>query len=283
MKSFLDRLRAPFPSQSSLLENAKGLFGIGLFVAAFLYLLRPFGISGMNGVLFWICLGFGGVTVVFGLVFQLVCDYLLKIRTDVPSWTLWKWLVQACLLLLWVGLGNYLFMILISDATWKGESLINMLINTIVVGVFPIVFSGLMIQMRSIKKNQTLAGSIKSKKQDPSDTLSSHLLINQGSSAELRLDEGGFFFAEAMQNYVAIHYNEAGELTKKVIRYTLSKLESDCEGTTIIRCHRSYIVNPQKIESISGNAQGLKLKIKNCEVEIPVSRSFIPTLKKSLD
>jgi DNA-binding LytR/AlgR family response regulator len=48
------------------------------------------------------------------------------------------------------------------------------------------------------------------------------------------------------------------------------------------RCHRMYLVNLQRVISVSGNAQGLKLQLDGLEEAIPVSRNLTETVREKL-
>jgi DNA-binding LytR/AlgR family response regulator len=50
----------------------------------------------------------------------------------------------------------------------------------------------------------------------------------------------------------------------------------------IIRCHRSYIVNLENIENISGNLQGYQLNFKQYTEQVPVSRSYTKKIKSAI-
>ncbi|MHA1471401.1 MAG: ABC transporter permease subunit, partial [Candidatus Asgardarchaeia archaeon] len=64
---------------------------------------------------------------------------------------------------------------------------------------------------------------------------------------------------------------EDNKRNDKVLRATLKTLEEQLSGTTIIRCHRSYLFNASKY-SISGDSRGFKLRSTSDPFEIPVSR-----------
>ena len=49
-----------------------------------------------------------------------------------------------------------------------------------------------------------------------------------------------------------------------------------------LRVHRSYIVNKNKIAKSTGNVQGISLFFENTDETVPVSRKFIPIIKKTL-
>lgn len=88
-----------------------------------------------------------------------------------------------------------------------------------------------------------------------------------------------FIFAKSEGNYCSIGFlNEENQVEKKLIRITLSYIENVLSEKNIIRCHRSYLINPIHIISKKGNAQGYMLRLKNVEEEIPVSRNYLSSI-----
>ena len=68
----------------------------------------------------------------------------------------------------------------------------------------------------------------------------------------------------------------SNKICKILIRITLKELEEQLKPiSSIFKTHRSYLVNLNAIQSISGNAQGYQLLLKNCSIIVPVSRSNI--------
>ncbi len=71
-------------------------------------------------------------------------------------------------------------------------------------------------------------------------------------------------FAEALQNYVAIHTKE-----KKYITYlTMKSVEEQLPPSRFIKVHKSYLVAADKVETIEGN------EIKIGQHHIPISRNI---------
>jgi DNA-binding LytR/AlgR family response regulator len=67
-----------------------------------------------------------------------------------------------------------------------------------------------------------------------------------------------------------------GKVSKYLLRLTLKKIEENFFGTEIIRCHRSYIVNFEKVKVIRKDRDGLKLEFDNPLVsDIPVSKTYV--------
>ncbi len=271
MKKLLQKFNEPFPDRGSFGAILKSMLGIALFVTLFLFVLKPFGIRGVGDNLFWICLGFGGITFVFGLVFDVVMRFVLRIRTDVPTFTLGKWLLQAALLLLWIALGNYAYLQWLSGGGWNWGGALFMLWNTFLVGIFPLAFSGLMVQLNAIKKNQGIASSIATGSQKKQET-----------DNNLKAPGSELLYAEAMQNYVALYHKKDGSVAKTVERNTLQNTLEALDAPSVIRCHRSYLVNLDAVVEVNGNAQGLRLRLSDTDTVIPVSRSYIEEIKSRL-
>jgi hypothetical protein len=281
----LKRLNQPFPDKDTLKKSMVTILWVGVFVGLFLFLIRPFGIEGEWADLAIASVGFGAVTVVFGWVFELVTRFVFRIKTHGPSWTLGKWILTSIILVVWIALGNYLFVNWISD--WRALGYFNfvrMIGYTSLIGIFPVALSGVVIQLRETRKNEESASTITENLRAVNYADHSMVVIRPESGSELKLDASTIRFAEAMQNYVTIWFVKDGKLEKEVLRATIGSMEVQLKATDVIRCHRSYLVNVDSIEKVTGNAQGLKLTLRDVsDQEIPVSRSFIPKIRTLLD
>jgi hypothetical protein len=83
-------------------------------------------------------------------------------------------------------------------------------------------------------------------------------------------------YLESAENYVSICYLNKDKVSKYLFRDTLKKIEETFAGTEIIRCHRSYVVNFEKVKVIRRERDGLKLGFDNPLVmDIPVSKTYI--------
>ena len=89
-------------------------------------------------------------------------------------------------------------------------------------------------------------------------------------------------YLESAENYVNICYLNKGKVSKYLLRDTLKKLEENFSGTEIIRCHRYYIVNFEKVKVIRKDRDGLKLEFDNPSVtDIPVSKTYVNTVMQT--
>ncbi len=88
---------------------------------------------------------------------------------------------------------------------------------------------------------------------------------------------------KSADNYIEINYKSEGVVKKQMIRSTMKKAtEAAKEFAFILRCHRTFIVNINHIEEISGNSQGYKLSLKNLDFSVYVSQKYIKSFKESI-
>jgi DNA-binding LytR/AlgR family response regulator len=99
-------------------------------------------------------------------------------------------------------------------------------------------------------------------------------LIAENGKDKIQLTPQALCYIEADDNYVTVVYQEQGKLKKELLRSSLTKIESQISVSHIRRCHRSYLVNLQKVYRVSGNAQGYKLHLWQIETPLPVSRGY---------
>jgi hypothetical protein len=285
LKRFFNKLNEPFPESEAPKENIINVLGVGAFITFFLYFFQVGGMNHYQGNVFLMCLTFGIITVVVALTFDFFVSYILKIKRDDPSWTLKKWIIYMFVLLILISQANYAFLSYLSGfRNIKWVDFGAMIIYTVSVGIFPVVFSGLVVQIKSNQRNQIQAAALQTnfpKKEIHHEVVH---LFSDNKSQDFQIPINDIFYIKAMQNYVSVCFFKNGKIEKELLRNTIKNLEAQLNSTVLVRCHRSFIVNSDLIENVEGNAQGLRLSLKNLkDFEIPVSRKYIPILKEIIN
>lgn len=99
---------------------------------------------------------------------------------------------------------------------------------------------------------------------------------DEKSILKFSVKKENLIYLESTENYINICYLNNGKISKYLLRDTMKKMEEKFTGTDIIRCHRSYMVNFEKVKVIRKEKDGLKLDFDNPAVsDIPVSRSYV--------
>lgn len=270
IKNLLELLQKPFPEMEGRFGLLKLIALISLFVTFFLYVFQPFGIADLGEDKLWICLGFGSMTFIACLIYELTITPLLHLLGVRKNWTFAKWLVNNLGLLFIISLANFLFIRISFFGYIQWELFPTMLYGNFMIGIIPFTVWGAYSLIRKERKYQGIASEInKTQSFTQQKDASTPQVIFSISSEHIR-------YVEALQNYVKIGYlNKEGEWKEQVERFTLKQVLKEAEGSNIVKCHRSYLVNKEYIIQTTGNAQGLLLSLSKCPKEIPVSRSFV--------
>jgi hypothetical protein len=89
-------------------------------------------------------------------------------------------------------------------------------------------------------------------------------------------------YLQAADNYVTIFYIYQQKQAKYMLRASLKQIESELGYSPFIRCHRSYMVNFEKVKIIRREKDGLKLELEApVPLEIPVSKTYMEDVFKA--
>lgn len=254
---------------------------VALFVFGALFFLRPLGMH-VPGNLFLTCLGYAVVTFLVATTYAYLTTSVFGWQKSGDNWTLGKWILDSGLLLACISIGNFFFYNF--TVNWSAFSLLvlgTITIPTVLIGLFPIAFSGMAVQMRAERENQRTAGQMLLASTRKQDFHPPSKLVPLGDGT-FSLDPGALLFCEARQNYVRCVFLQEGGTGEETIRATLRGLEEQLGGKELMRCHRSYLVNTRHIRAARGNAQGLRLDMIGTEEEIPVSRAYVQLLREAV-
>lgn len=81
---------------------------------------------------------------------------------------------------------------------------------------------------------------------------------------------------QGSDNYVTVCYQGQERLHRFMLRNTLRTLEEELKEEAIIRCHRSWLVNIEKVKLIRREKEGLLLELDSTPPsEVPVSRTYM--------
>ena len=89
-------------------------------------------------------------------------------------------------------------------------------------------------------------------------------------------------FIKSEENYVHIYYMDKEKNKKFTLRSSMKALEETLTKHGLVRCHRSYFINPAYIKIIHKNSAGIivaELNQPNCDT-IPISRKYQDAITK---
>lgn len=277
MKRLQYWLTSPFPFQFLFARPALSIGGLSLFIFAFLSVFEPFGFGSEQLRIphIWVAVIYAVIPGLVILFHRLVLRVYLPFFSKEEQWTLGKELALYSSILLTSGLLNTVASFFL-DAHVSLKTLPRELwrdmYHTLAIGLLPVGILTLISYSILLKRNKAQSNSsteMLSKKKAISDSL----LITITSPVkkdEIQFDVAQLLYIRSVGNYLDIIF-DTGE--KKTVRNSVQAAEKVLSvSPTMFRCHRSYIVNLAKIQSVSGNALGYLVTFPNTD-QVPVSRS----------
>ncbi len=83
------------------------------------------------------------------------------------------------------------------------------------------------------------------------------------------------FYIESADNYVNIYYLNKNKVDRFILRNTLKNIEESLTEFGLTRCHRSYIVNIDKIKVLRKGKEGFLIDLGQEDImDIPVSKTY---------
>jgi len=276
LRILVQKYPAPRPVLKSLIIAVLS----GLFIALFLLYFEPFNLHlNTDGNKVFHMSFFGCITTFVLLFFLFVFPVLLPNLFSDKNWKLGYQMILNMLILIVIATFNSIYSNYMNSIPFGWDSYWLILSRTSVLGILPIAFITFSDYYLKVKSSLNSASNIiKNKKEFLKDLKEvTHQISTDLKSETFSFKENDFNYAVAVGNYIDMCSLDENTLKKVTYRITLSSFEIQVkESSNLIRCHRSYLVNLNKVKNISGNAQGLKLELINQSEIIPVSRKYIP-------
>lgn len=114
---------------------------------------------------------------------------------------------------------------------------------------------------------------------DPSKPVDENTLIrfyDEYKKLRLVIASEAVIFIRSEENYVQIHYLDKNMTKKFVLRSSMRALEDDLSKKGLVRCHRSYFINPSYIKIVHRDGAGQIVAELNQDGfdSIPISRKY---------
>lgn len=280
-------LQRPYVFEAAIDKRWQSSVLFSVFVFLFLIIFRPFGLNTLGADLFKICLGYGLTTFLIMAVLNLVIPPLFPRYFTEEKWTVGRELFWNIFNIALIGLGNALYNNFVFSERVDLKTILLVESYTLAVGVFPISATIFIKEFRLNQKYKTKSAEINHElKNHPVDLVESPktiILNSETANESLQIQIEQLIYIQSADNYLEVYYLEKQTVLKKLMRGTLKAVsESLVQYPELFRCHKSYLVNLNKVTRVSGNAQGYKLALSACENLIPVSRQLNSEIKNRL-
>lgn len=244
------------------------------FALIFINIYAPFGVETWYNVTEWELLLYSSLVILTGVLVVVVSRILMYWITKKYRLNYWHYVGWVFAEVFFMALFYALFeKFFLKDARFFPFLLKTSMKNTALVLLLPYSVLWLYFSWRE-KKLQLL----KLSEGQPLIDNSKNMIPFSDEKGVLRFSvkTENILYLESADNYVNIFYLDNGKILRYILRNTIKRIEENIKGTEIIRCHRSYMVNFEKVKILRKEKEELilELDVPN-SIKIPVSKTYI--------
>ena len=247
-----------------------------LFALLFINLFQPFGsrewYPGVSDTKYF---AFSSLIILTGMLVVVISRVILTYRSKQHSILYWHYglwiLAEIAAMSIFYTLFAHFFP---KDGVTRdiSESFRQSLYNTALVLLLPYTISWLYF---SWKEKSRLLMHMEQEK--GADMRSKTLIPFRDEKGDLKISimQDNLLYIESADNYVTIYYLNKSGLAHYLLRNSLRWMEENLvKDTPLVRCHRSYIVNMDRVKILKKERGGLMLELDASDTpDIPVSKT----------
>jgi hypothetical protein len=275
MKSVVDILQQEAPYLDSPRNKALLVLFLSTFTLIFFAVYNPFNMIEWGGSI----IGYVGIGAAVLLISQFLFRRLLGIRKfklyELVLWGVGEILVLTYFVYLVYGPEFPTYIEKIDEYFLTLKYVCLIILCPYIMFVWYIAFTEKFYSYKEVAHNGL---SIDTK-------IDNELLTINGENNKviLAINYNQLLYAKSSGNYLDIYYLKGEIASKELVRVSLKELEAKIKNTSILRIHRSYMVNKHKISSFKKTRKGYKLLVQHAPEEVlPVSSGYKEKFEEAL-
>jgi hypothetical protein len=251
-----------------------------IFALVFINIYSPFGVDKWFQLTSLEFLTYSSLIILAGVLIVVLSRIIMYHVCKRHSISIWQYLLWIFTEVLFMALFYALFEKLFLDDNRIFSDLVKLSArNTALVLLLPYSVLWLYFSWYDKKEQIERMAEMHTSPGNPRDMIP---FYDEKSILKFSIRKENLLYIESAENYVNICYLNNGKVSKYLLRETLKKMEELFSGTELTRCHRSYIVNFDKVKVIRRDKDGLKLELGNTSViDIPVSKTYVDSVMKT--
>jgi hypothetical protein len=281
-----DYLNRPFPLFLSKAVGWRYLGTTVVVIAVIINLLQPFGIASWHPVFKFLILCVYGFS--YGIVYIGIYFFFSTFFTEAylpENWTIKKETAVLLLLFPLSGTLDWAFtLFLFPEFPDSAVFFFQVQFYNLIFGIIPVIAFGLFIENR-YSRLQRIPES-ESEQGSETDSLNCNLPVPTTTCIDinnLKVNIPDVLYAESLRNILKVYFLHDGKKHSITTSFTMKYFMTLCsEYPQMQPCHKSYIVNTDRVTAIEGNLNKMKLHIQKTDQLITVSRNFTHPIKEVL-
>ena len=255
-----------------------------LFGVVFLNLYIPFSETAWfalgNSMLFMHTLIFISLAILI-----LICSRMLMYRTRHSYEMTYLGYIAWCVLEITAIGGFYTWFttdVTAADVGTKIDIFAKAMTNCSIALGLPYLISGMYFAI--IEKNNTIRlmnyENVVTDEPVKHESVKKITLFDNSGALKLSLNPENLYYIESDDNYIKVWYTDSkGELKQYILRCRLKTVEESFKGSPLVRCHRKYIVNLNKVATLRKESDGYVLDLDNEAIQpISVTKTYTDSI-----
>ncbi|WP_236587714.1 LytTR family DNA-binding domain-containing protein [Marivirga aurantiaca] len=231
---------------------------------------------------FWICFLHAFLPAIIAFIYFSVVNFYTK---SYNTWTVGKELLHISIVLLLIGIENFLLRDLIYDNpnNWSFRYFFEEIRNAFLVGMLIVMIIIPFNYSLLLHKNIKSAQEVKEKSPKFLNESAVKLIHTQVKSDEFELYPNDLIVVRSDGNYSEFFIHSKDDVIKLLKRISLKELEQQLSDfPQLMKTHRGWLVNLNSVTQTTGNAGGYQLTLTDFAEKVPVSRSIIPQFNERM-
>jgi len=276
----LEFLKKRYPFNDDLQHNAKIIFFISIGVLAFLLLFQPIDITTLsNTEIFYLAAGIAVSTFLSLSVNLIIIPSLFPRLFPQSNWTIRKEIFWNIWILFTITGSDFLIYSKLFEVI---DFNFDMIGKILLVSFLPVAVLIVINQDRLLRSNLKSAIRLNEKLKE-NKHIGEKLVCfdSEYKNDSLTINVTALILIRSADNYIEVFYENDGVVKSQMVRSTLLKAEETLnEYDFISKCHRTFIVNTNKVIEVKGSSQGYKLFFEKIDFPALVSQKYISEFDK---
>lgn len=269
-------LNQPFELLNTKAQKWLLIISSGIFVIIFMNIYLPFDIhnwyKNSPTPIFITLSGFG----IIGMVFLAFSQFILRSLLPISSFTNLSFIIWF---LLEISFLSLVMLIIYGDLDSTLAGFTSDFFLTFRYTFLIIIIPYLLILFYIKSQKSSSQAGVTGKSFNVNNSQLIHF-YDENQALKFSVDQNNLLYIKSADNYVAIHYLKNEKIQKELVRTNLKKLTGELADTSIVRIHRSTMINSKKILTTKKTSKGFLLTIKYLpEENFLVSKNFQEEIK----
>ena len=154
------------------------------------------------------------------------------------------------------------------------ELLRNSYVNTALIVLIPYKLSYILFVLRD--KMRELKAIRQQIEKDETVLQKAYIqILDEKGEMRLSIRRDNLVLIESADNYVCVYYINGDKAKKTMVRNTLARVADHLNGTKIVRCHRSYMINLDHVKVLHRDKEGVFIELGIDGIpDVPISKTY---------